>query len=127
MLARYTMARGVPASKLPKGIRQDTRKHTKHVLRPTPELVASVIGEDDAAAWREFAKRYRALLEQRFGEDRAPFDQLAELARSEDVLLGCSCPSAANPDVTRCHTTHALAFMKKHYPDLDVRMPAGGA
>ena len=39
MLARYTMERGKPASELPSGVRQDTRRHTRHFLRPTKELV----------------------------------------------------------------------------------------
>jgi hypothetical protein len=122
MLARYTMVRGAPASKLPKGIRNDTRKHTRHVLRPTEELVDSIGPAAEESAWRAFAHEYRALLARRFAEDRAPFDALAALAREHDVYIGCSCPSAKNPDVRRCHTAYALAFMKKHYPDLDVRL-----
>jgi uncharacterized protein YeaO (DUF488 family) len=124
VLGRYTMIRGAPVSKLPKGIRQDTRKHTHHVLRPTPELVEKALGgPGDDAAWRAFAKGYRALLETRFRADRAPFDALAETARANDVWLGCSCPTAKQPDVRRCHTALALAFMKERYPDLAVRMP----
>lgn len=124
MLSRYSIVRGVPASKLPQGVRQDTRKHTHHVLRPTPELVEDVLGHaDDDKAWRTFAKEYRALLAERFSAERAAFDALAERARGEDVYLGCNCPTAKNPDVRRCHTVLALEFMKKHYPDLDVRMP----
>lgn len=129
MLARYSIVRGAPASSLPRGIRQDTRKHTRHVLRPTPEIVAEVFASArDAAAqeaaWRTYAALYRALLEERFAEDRAPFDRIATFARWHDVHLGCSCPSSKNPDVRRCHTVLALAFMKEHYPDLDVRMPS---
>lgn len=124
MLARYSMVRGALASSLPIGIRQDTRKHTRHVLRPASAMVAEVLGgARDEAAWSKFAAQYRALLEERFAEDRAPFDRIAALAREDDVLLGCSCPSAMNPDVQRCHTVLALAFMEELYPDLDVRMP----
>lgn len=124
MLARYSIVRGARASELPRGIRQDTRKHTRHVLRPTAELVAEVFGgARDAAAWARYATQYRALLEERFAENRAPFDRIATFARWHDVLLGCSCPSSKNPDVQRCHTVIALAFMKERYPDLDVRMP----
>ncbi|WP_394835534.1 hypothetical protein LVJ94_01225 [Pendulispora rubella] len=124
MLARYSIVRGAPASSLPKGIRQDTRKHTRHVLRPTADMVEEVLGRaDDASAWRTFTTNYRALLDARFSEDRGPFDALADLAREGDVYLGCNCPTAKNPDVRRCHTALALAFMKKHYPDLDVRKP----
>lgn len=117
------MIRGAPASSLPQGIRQDTRKHTHHVLRPTPEMVATVLGSGDAAAWEAFARAYRALLEARFAADRKPFDELAALSRKEDVYLGCNCPTKQNPDVRRCHTTLALAFLHERYPDLPVRMP----
>jgi hypothetical protein len=37
--------------------------------------------------------------------------------------LGCSCPTAKNPDVMRCHTVLALRFMRAHYPALDIRYP----
>lgn len=124
MLSRYSIVRGVPASKLPKGVRQDTRKHTHHLVRPTKEMVEEVLAHvDDDEAWRAFEKEYKALLAQRFKTERAAFDDLAELARNEDVWFGCNCPTAKNPDVRRCHTVLALEFMKKHYPDLDVRLP----
>jgi len=124
MLARYSIVRGAPASSLPQGIRQDTRKHTRHVLRPAAAMVEEVLAHaDDEAAWRTFTAGYRALLDARFGEDRGPFDALAELALANDLYLGCNCPTAKNPDVRRCHTALALAFMKEHYPDLDVRKP----
>ncbi len=123
MLARYSMVRGAPASSLPKGVRQDARKHTKHVLRPTPELVESALGSTDAKGWDTFARAYQALLKERFASERDRFDELASLAKDHDVYLGCSCPSKANPDVSRCHTTLALAFMKERYPSLEVRMP----
>ncbi len=124
MLARYTIVRGAPKSSLPDGIRQDTRKHTSHVLRPTPELVKKVLEAPAGdAAWTAYPKQYRAILEQRFAEDRAPFDHLAQMARFHDVYLGCNCPTKKQPDVRRCHTALALAFMKERYPDLDVRMP----
>jgi hypothetical protein len=123
MLARYTIKRGAPASTLPHGVRQDTRKHTKHVLRPEPEMVERFLAAPSDAAFESFARGYRALLEQRFQTDRTPFDELAELARDNDVWLGCNCPTRKNPDVRHCHTTLALEFMKKRYPDLDVRMP----
>lgn len=124
MLARYSMVRGTPASELPEGIRQDTRRHTHHVLHPEPALVDAFLEDTaDEAKWRAFRTGYRALLEKRFAADREPFDALAELARESDVYLGCSCPTKKNPDVRRCHTSLALAFMKERYPDLDVRMP----
>jgi hypothetical protein len=124
MLARYSIVRGKPASALPKGTRQDTRMHTRHVLRPERAMVERLLANTASAAeWKRFAAEYRALLGARFTEDRAPFDALAELARRGDVWLGCNCPTAKNPDVRHCHTTLALAFMHAHYPDLDVRMP----
>lgn len=123
-MARYTIVRGAPKSSLPDGIRQDTRKHTSHVLRPTPELVKEVLEASASdAAWDAYPKRYRAILEQRFAEDRAPFDHLAQMARFHDVYLGCNCPTKKQPDVRRCHTVLALAFVKERYPDLDVRTP----
>jgi hypothetical protein len=123
MLSRYQMARGAPASKLPKGVRQDARKHTRHVLRPEASMVKEYLAAPSEAAWARFAEGYRALIDARFHEDRAPFDALAELAREQDVFLGCSCPTKANPDVRRCHTWLALEWMRARYPDLDVRMP----
>jgi len=124
MLGRYTIVRGAPASTLPRGIRQDTRKHTRHSLRPTPEMVRRLLDRpSDEARWRSFVAQYRALLAERFAADPRPFDALAELARDADVLLGCSCPTAKNPDVRHCHTVLALEFMKAHYPDLDVHTP----
>lgn len=127
MLARYTMVRGAPASSLPRGERQDTRKHTRHVLRPSDEIVAEVFASaGDDVAWARYAARYRALLEERFTESRAAFDRLAAMARFHDVYLGCSCPSSKNPDVMRCHTVLALGFMKERYPQLEVRMPEEG-
>lgn len=124
MLSRYSMVRGAPASSLPVGTRQDTRKHTKHVLRPLAEMVEAVLGHaDDERAWRDFERAYRALLEERYRSERAGFDAIAEAARRGDVYLGCNCPTAKNPDVRRCHTVLALAFMKERYPDLDVRAP----
>jgi len=123
MLARYQIVRGVPASKLPRGIRQDTRKHTRHCLRPSPELVARFLDSPDDATWERFARDYRSLLRKRLDTDRGPFDELATLAMTEDVLRGCNCPTQKNPDVRHCHTWLALEFMREVYPDLPVRMP----
>jgi hypothetical protein len=110
MLGRYTIVRGAKSASLPRGVRQDTRKHTHHCLRPTAEMVARVLADDATAAdWRTFAHDYRELL--------------AELARGQNVWLGCNCPTAKQPDVKRCHTSLALAFMKRHYRDLEIREP----
>jgi hypothetical protein len=122
MLARYHMRRG--RSPEVEGIRQDTRKHTRHCLRPTAEMVTDYLAEVSTAAWREFQQQYLALLRMRFSQDRRPFDKLAELAGRNDVYIGCSCPTARNPHVMHCHTALALRFMRKQYPELIVLMPS---
>jgi len=121
------MARGAPASRLPKGVRQDTRKHTRHVLRPDAAMVRAYLEAPGDEAWGRVVKAYRKLLERRFAADRAPFDAIATLARAEDVWLGCSCPTQRNPSVRRCHTWLALEFFRDHYPGLEVRFPPEGA
>lgn len=125
MLARYQIVRGKrdPDDPLPDGKRIDTRKHTRHFLRPEADQVHALLEDGTASAHAHFTRAYEALLAARFKGDRAPFDALAELASKEDVYLGCSCPSSANPDVQRCHTVLALRFMRKKYPRLDVRFP----
>jgi hypothetical protein len=126
MLARYRIIRGKrPASEpLPDGVRIDTRKHTRHCLRPEAASVRAFLAEPSAAAFKRFAAAYRSTLQQRFAADREPFDALAEQARETNVFLGCNCPTRQNPDVQHCHTTLALAFMKRKYPKLSVRRPA---
>jgi hypothetical protein len=101
----------------------DTRKHTQHVLRPEGARVEALLEDPSAAAFKRFATAYLALLEARFKTERVRFDELAELAGTEDVYLGCNCPTAKNPDVQRCHTVLALSFMKKKYPKLRVELP----
>lgn len=132
MLGRYSIRRGEPLASLPdavrEGVRQDTRKHTRHCLRPDAALVATLLatpatGPEREAAFRTFARAYRERLQQRFAADRAPFDALAALARTQDVFLGCNCPTAKNPDVRRCHTALALQFMVERYPDLPIERP----
>ena len=122
MLVRYKIHRGKrPAGEpLPNGIRQDTRKHTKHCLRPTEKLVTEYLGNPTSKAWKEFAAKYLRNLEERYEDDPTPFDELADLAMDRDVYIGCSCPTAKNPDVKHCHTVMALKFMKEHYPALEV-------
>ena len=126
MLARYQIVRGKrpPGNPLPNGLRIDTRKHTQHVLRPDEAAVTELLEDPTAAAFAVFAKRYRATLEERFADDREPFDALAEAAREQDVYLGCNCPTQKQPDPKRCHTALALAFMKRKYPKLKVVLPA---
>lgn len=126
MLARYKIYRGKPPAgvALPDGIRQDTRKHTRHCLRPTKESVAAYLADPSEQAWQAFAAAYLATINERFLANSAAFDKLAELASDDDVFLGCSCPTEKNPDVEHCHTVLALEFMRKHYPSLDVRLPS---
>ena len=126
MLARYKIYRGKPPAgmSLPEGIRQDARKHTRHCLRPDAAAVDAFLKHPTEPAWRTFSAAYRRTLQDRFGENRLPFDELADQARRHDVFIGCSCPTKKNPDVNRCHTVLALRFMKKHYPDLTVEFPA---
>ena len=127
MLARYSMERGKKLADYPKrvrqGTRQDTRKHTRHFLRPEEREVLAYLDDPSAEAWKTFATAYVAAIGARHASDPAPFDALASLAREADVFLGCNCPTGANPDVNHCHTVLALRFMKRHYPDLDVEFP----
>ena len=90
MLARYRIHRGKrpPDDPLPGGVRQDTRKHTRHVLRPEPNEVARYLADPSDAAWERFARAYRALLARRRGEFAQDFDDLAGLARQGDLWLG---------------------------------------
>lgn len=123
MLSRYQMKRGVKKEHLPAGIRQDTRKHTRHILRPPTQLVLDYLSTESKVTWNEFRQQYRRCIEQRYSDKVSAFDALADLARGKSVYLGCSCPSSVNPRVDRCHTWLALEFMKAHYPNLEVNFP----
>ena len=125
MLGRYQIVRGKrpPGNPIPDGLRQDTRKHTKHVLRPDTEQVTEFLADPTDVAWRRFAKSYRARLAERFKTDRAAFDRIAAAAREGAVWLGCNCPTAKNPDVRRCHTSLALEFMEQRFRDLEIAWP----
>ena len=127
MLGRYSIVRGRRIEDYPRRLRsakrEDTRKHTRHVLRPDAERVVAYLEAPGDEAWEVFAEAYRSLLAARYGEDPRPFDALAGRARQGDVYIGCSCPTAANPDPRRCHTTLALQFMHERYPDLEVEIP----
>jgi uncharacterized protein YeaO (DUF488 family) len=125
VLARYQIVRGTRArdNPLPEGIRQDTRKHTRHVLRPSVELVTAFLQAPSSSSFEKFRAGYLKLLAQRFAQERERFDAIAEQARRDDVFLGCNCPTAKQPDVARCHTTLALRFFAEHYPELRVRLP----
>lgn len=125
VLARYRIVRGKrdPKDPLPEGERIDTRKHTRHFLRPETSMVEALILDPSAASFGRFARDYERLLARRFAADRRPFDDLAARAKHGDVFLGCNCPTEWNPDVRRCHTVLALGFMKAKYPGLKVRLP----
>ena len=125
MLARYKIYRGPrpPHDPLPKGARQDTRWRTKHPLRPSEPIVKDFLAAPGAQAWSRFRATYLRILEERFREDRTPFDKLAQLASATDVYLGCNCPTELNPSVDLCHTCLALQFMKRKYPSLAIRLP----
>jgi uncharacterized protein YeaO (DUF488 family) len=128
MLSRYTICmyghRPDSAGPLPSGIRQDSRYRTHHILSPTEEIVEAYLADPTDAAWHTFKRRYRALLDERFHEDRMPFDQLARLAQDNDVFLGWNCPTKKNPIHGRCHTYLALEFMHTKYPTLNIVIPA---
>lgn len=130
MLGRYQIRRGASLAALPErvrhGIRQDTRKHTRHCLRPEAAMVTALLQSslaDRATAFTAFARAYRDLLTRRVAVDPRPFDALAALARDHDVFLGCSCPTARNPETTHCHTVLALRFLADRYPGLSVELP----
>lgn len=125
MLARYHIVRGrrPPGDPLPDGVRMDIRKHTRHVLAPERKMVERYLAAPGDEAWARFRRAYLELLEARFAKDAGPFEAVAERARETDVFLGCSCPTAKNPDVGRCHTVLALEFMRRHFADLEVRTP----
>lgn len=125
MLGRYHMVRGKRPSDdpLPDGVRQDTRMHTRHVLRPEAERVRAYLTAPGDQPWQEFAAAYCELLEQRLATDPTPFHAIADLARQQDVWLGCSCPTSTNPDVRRCHTFLALQFFAEHFADLEIVWP----
>ncbi|MCA8956008.1 MAG: hypothetical protein KDC87_08035 [Planctomycetes bacterium] len=125
MLGRYRIVRGKrpPGDPLPVGTRQDTRKHTRHILRPDAAAVAAYLAAPSERAWQQFADDYRQTLARRYAGDRAPFDAIADQARTDDVWLGCNCPTDKNPRVDHCHTYLALQFFAARYPALEVRMP----
>ncbi|MGK3995825.1 hypothetical protein [Sorangium sp. So ce1024] len=124
MLARYQIVRGRRRDDdpLPEGKRYDTRKHTQHILRPTPEMVEEFLSDTSQAGFERFRSAYFATLDERFAEEPERFDALAEEARRGDVFLGCNCPTARQPDVRHCHTWLALEYFARKYPDLDVKL-----
>jgi hypothetical protein len=125
MIGRYRIVRGLRSAgdPLPEGQRQDTRKHTRHILRPSAALVSHFLQQPSDSGFALFRAGYLGLLEERFRLDRTPFDILCEAAHSSELFLGCNCPTAKQPDVRRCHTYLALGFLAERYPELPVRWP----
>lgn len=125
MLSRYTIYRRRPigAGPLPEGIRQDTRFRTKHILRPTQEIVERFLADSSEVGWDRFRDDYLAVLKSRWQADVLPFEDLAALAATNTVLLGCNCPTKKNPYVRHCHTWLALQFMQQNFPALPVKYP----
>jgi hypothetical protein len=125
MISRYQIVRGkrTPNNPLPRGERQDTRKHTRHLLRPLEASVLEFLDNPTELGFQRFRKAYLSVLAERWRSERAWFDMLAALARTHDVFLGCNCASPTQPNVRHCHTWLALEFLAKAYPDLNVVFP----
>ncbi|MDM4018201.1 DUF488 family protein, N3 subclade [Roseiconus lacunae] len=125
MLSRYTIYRRRPvgAPPLPDGIRKDTRWRTRHVLRPTKQIVEVYLEDPTDEAWQVFHDAYFTLLAERLATSTELFDELASLCNEADVYLGCSCPTKQQPRVDRCHTWLALEFMKQNFPGIAVEFP----
>lgn len=65
-------------------------------LSPTSALVKQALSARDAAAWRRFARAYRA--EMKKPDASRTLDLLAALSHSADFSVGCYCESEL-----RCH------------------------
>lgn len=66
------------------------------LLAPSAELVKEAQGATTEAAWRAFARRYRA--EMAAPEPARVLDLLAALSHQTNFSVGCYCP-----DETHCH------------------------
>jgi uncharacterized protein YeaO (DUF488 family) len=68
-------------------------------LAPSEALLKqalAAVADDDARAWRQFVRRYRA--EMKAPDARALLDTLAALSHHGDFSVGCYCA-----DESRCH------------------------
>jgi len=119
MIARCKFGRPMSLAQKPKD-GESTQHNSKHVVRPTKDIVVEYLANPTDEAWEKFESAYVAILQQRFQENRKPFDELADRARNGKVLLLCDCPTKHNPAPNHCHTIPALQFMKARYPDLKV-------
>jgi len=95
------------------------------LLRPDEEIVEEFL-KDTSVGWSKFRTAYLKILNDRFKESPEQFQKLADLAMTQDLFLGCNCPTARNPDVKHCHTWLALEFMKSKFKSLPVVFPALG-
>lgn len=76
-------------------------------LSPSAALVKEALAAEDAAAWRSFARKYRA-------EMRAPdaahlLDLLAALSHGANFAVGCYCE-----DESRCHRSVLRELLREH-------------
>ena len=58
------------------------------------EDVLEYLANPTTKDWEAFAGRYVRRLERRFAQNRQAFDELADIAKSRDLYLGCNCPTA---------------------------------
>jgi uncharacterized protein YeaO (DUF488 family) len=72
-----------------------------------PLLKAALQSRDSPAAWRTFARRYRA--EMKRPEARHLLDLLAALSQRLDLSLGCYCE-----DESRCHRSLLRELLVEH-------------
>jgi uncharacterized protein YeaO (DUF488 family) len=80
-------------------------------LAPSEPLVKEALGSRDAAAWRRFVQRYRALMKR--PEARHLLDLLAALSKRSDFSVGCYCA-----DEQRCHRSVLRELLLEHGADL---------
>lgn len=77
------------------------------VLSPSAPLVKQALGAESEAAWKTFARKYRA-------EMKAPaaaqlLDVLAALSRETNFAVGCYCE-----DEARCHRSILRELLREH-------------
>ncbi len=85
--------RGVPRNEFS---RRDFYDVWLPILSPTGALVDAARSAPDDAAWRRFARQYRAQMKE--PDASRTLDLLAALSRSADFSVGCYCA-----DEARCH------------------------
>lgn len=88
--------RGVPKSEFARRNFYDVWLPTLAPSEPLLKQALGAIAADDARAWRQFVRRYRA--EMKAPDARALLDTLAALSHHADFSVGCYCA-----DESRCH------------------------